>query len=79
MSEAFRSARAGRHGRVVEPALRILRRRFVSDGQTQGYLKDGPVAVSRFEEGEEVEQHEIRLLRQRNVSEMIKKLLALIG
>lgn len=64
VSEAFRQARDG-HRAVIEQALGALRGRFVQDDTTEGYRKDGPVAVARFElgEGDEPRQREARLLR----------------
>jgi hypothetical protein len=40
---------------ITVEALTILRKLFASDLTTEGYLKDGPIAVARFEleEGEE--------------------------
>jgi hypothetical protein len=67
----------GKHAAVIRAALGILRRRFASDEQTEGYLKDGPVAVARFELGEnnEPDERERRALRQREVSDVIEQLL----
>ena len=76
--KSLRRARTGEHGEVVERALHILRKRFVSDAQTEGYRKDGPVKVARFEldTGEPLET---QLVRQRDVAELIDRLLASIG
>ena len=78
---SFRIERGGKHGAVIEEALAILRKRFVSDANTEGYRKDGPVAVARFEQGEgdEAELREARLLRQRQASDIIEQLLARIA
>lgn len=78
-ADAFRFARKGKHGKVVEEALGILRKRFADDGTTEGYQKDGPVSVAKFEVGDEPELREGRVLRQRNVSELIARLLEAIG
>ena len=77
---AFRGAVAGRHSDVVKGCLGILARRFGQDEKVEGYRKDGPVAVARFEKGEsdEPELREARLLRQREVSDLVERLLALI-
>ncbi len=77
----FREALAGRHGTVVRDCLSILRNRFAGDDEVDGYLKDGPIAVARFEQGDDVEtgQREARMLRQRDVSSVIEQLLAGIG
>ncbi len=81
VAEAFRKERDGKHGAVIAAALDILRNRFVQDGKTEGYRKDGPVSVAKFElgEGDEPEQREARMLRQRQASDLIDQLLARIG
>jgi len=78
---AFRNERVGKHGAVVESSLAILRSRFAGDANTDGYRKDGPISVAKFElgEGDEAEQREARALRQRQASDVIEQLLARIG
>ncbi len=80
-AEMFRSALKGDHGSVIRAALTILRNRFAPSHQVDGYRKDGPVAVAQFELGEdhEADQREARILRQRQVSDVISQLLARIG
>jgi hypothetical protein len=75
---AFREAVAGKHGAVLGDTFAILRRRFCSDEKVDGFRKDGPVAVALFEQGEEPEMREVRVLRQREASDLIERLLALI-
>lgn len=78
--KAFQAARKGKHGKVVEEVLGILAKRFADEGTTEGYRKDGPVAVAKFEiEGGDEEVREARALRQRDVSELIARLLKEIG
>jgi hypothetical protein len=81
VAKTFRAERSGKHGSVVKRALEILRTRFATNGDTEGYRKDGPVAVARFELGETEDpwQHEARTLRQRQVSDVIDQLLEKIG
>jgi hypothetical protein len=81
VAQAFRQEREGKHGDVVKSALAILRTRFAQVGETEGYRKDGPVAVAKFELGEsdEPEQREARALRQRQASDVIDRLLIRIG
>ena len=78
---AFHKERGGKHGTVVEASLAILRSRFAGDDKIEGYRKDGPVSVAKFELGEsdEPEQREARMLRQRQVSDVIEQLLARTG
>ena len=58
VAEIFRAELRGKHGAVVQAALAILRSRFTQDEKTEGYRKDGPVSVAKFEigEGEESER-----------------------
>ena len=81
VAEAFRKERDGKHAGVIQAALDILRKRFAQDDTTEGYRKDGPVSVAKFElgEGNEPEQRELRALRQRQSSNVIDQLLARIG
>lgn len=78
VASAFRSARDGKHGAVISQSLDILRRRFANDETTEGYRKDGPVSVAKFELGasNEPAQREARALRQRQASDVIEQLLA---
>lgn len=74
----FRTALGGKHKDVVTKALAILHNRFATDSGTEGFRKDGPVAVAKFEigEGDESELREARALRQREVTTVIEALLA---
>lgn len=80
VAETFRGEQSGKHGAVVKRALEILRARFATNEDTEGYRKDGPVAVARFElgESEEPASREARARRQREVSDVIDQLLAQI-
>ena len=79
-ADMFRNALKGGHGAVIRDALAILRNRFAGDRKVEGYRKDGPVAVARFErdEDDEADAREARLLRQRQVSNVIEQLLSRI-
>ena len=78
VAQMFREALAGGHGEVVSDCLSILRNRFAGDDEVEGYRKDGPLAVARFEHGE-AGWREARMLRQREVSSVIEQLLVGIG
>ena len=78
VAEMFRQALAGKHGAVIEDALAILRKRFAQADRIEGYRKDGPVAVARFEIDEDADPDR-RVLRQREASDVIEQLLARIG
>ena len=70
-----------RHGAVIQAALAILRSRFTQDEKTEGYRKEGPVSVAKFEigEGEKSERREARALRQRQASDLIEQRLVRRG
>jgi hypothetical protein len=53
--DQFRAVLAGPHEAVVREALACLERRFCGDGEIEGNRRDGPVAVARFEIGDEPE------------------------
>lgn len=74
----FRHALDGVHADVIRKALTILGNRFAGDDRSEGYRKDGPVAVARFELEDEgrPELREARLVRQREASHVIEQLLA---
>jgi hypothetical protein len=63
---------------VVRDALGRLRERFCDSAESEGYLKDGCVAVAKFELGDstEPEERDPRLLRQREVADLVSTLLA---
>ena len=81
VAEIFRTELQGKHGAIIQAALAILRTRFAQDDKTEGYRKDGPVSVAKFEigESEELEWREARALRQRQASDLIEQLLARMG
>ena len=74
----FRAALATKHKDVIERALHILARRFTDDQHSEGYRKDGPVAVARFEgfTDDDDNGRERRLLRQRQAAEIVSILLS---
>ena len=77
----FLEALEGSHGNVIRNCLSILQNRFAGDDKIEGYRKDGPVAVALFEldAGDEAYQREDQILRQREVSDIIERLLDRIG
>lgn len=77
--EAFRRQIDGKHGPTIRSALGILRRRFVDEPAVEGYQKDGSVAVARFEFGDDTERRDRRVLRQREASDTIDRLLEGVG
>ncbi len=76
---AFREQQGGKYTELIAAATAILRNRFVSDKMTEGYRKDGPVAVAMFELGEDLDVREARILRQRAVAEIMEKFVGSIG
>jgi hypothetical protein len=72
----------GKHADVIRSALTILARRFCDDDRGEGYRKDGPVAVARFEGGDDEGDdgaRDRRLLRQRQASDVVSRLIAGVG
>lgn len=73
--EAFKTALAGQHSATIREAFSILEKRFLDDDTTEGYLKDGPASAAQFEiEGDGEDATQARLLRQRNASELVRRL-----
>lgn len=72
----FRQIAEGKHREVIVTALQKLQARFGDDEAVVGYQKDGPVAVAKFEIGDEGELREPRALRQREVAEIVGRFLA---
>jgi hypothetical protein len=81
VATSFREALSGRHQDVLREALDILRRRFADDATSEGFRKDGPVAVAKFEIGDQSgpDEREARVLRQRQASDAIDRLLSELG
>jgi hypothetical protein len=81
VAKNFRTELQGKHGAVIRETMQVLHRRFANADKTEGFRKDGPVAVAKFElgEGEEAVLREARTLRQRQVSDVIDQLLNRIG
>ena len=77
-AKEFRAALEGKHKAVVAEVLSILARHFADDDETEGYRKTGPVAVAKFELGEDSDG-DTRILRQRTVADLIMRLLKEIG
>ncbi len=71
----FQNGLNGKHRDVLFHSLTLLRSRFATDANAEGYLKDGPVSVAKFELGELEDTREARALRQREVANVIESLL----
>jgi hypothetical protein len=77
----FNAALEGKHKAVIEEVFGLLRKHFADDADTEGYRKSGPVAVAKFEMGEDedAEARDNRARRQRDASEVAMRLLKSIG
>lgn len=77
----FKAALEGKHKEVVSEVLGLLAKHFTDDADTEGYKKSGPVAVAKFEMGEDDdgEARESRARRQRDASDIVTRLLEAIG
>jgi hypothetical protein len=71
---AFRDQLAGKHEAAIRQCLGILRKRFLSDENTEAHLKDGPTMAANFELGESGTR-ENRILRQRDVATLMEQFL----
>jgi hypothetical protein len=78
VARQFHAALEGKHKEVVAEVLSLLAKHFADDGKAEGYLKSGPVAVAKFEIGEDAESRDTRILRQREVSDLITRFLKAI-
>lgn len=72
---SFAKALAGPHREPILQALDLLRADFAPNPD-EGYLQNGPVAVALFELTDGEDLREARLLRQRQASDVIERLLA---
>ena len=74
---AFFVALEGKHCDVIDQAIELLKVRFCDPNPDESYLRDGPVAVARFEDDdadiadEDEEQRNRRILRQRQAADVI--------
>jgi hypothetical protein len=78
----FKDALTGKHGGIIGDALAILLKRFCDPKADEGYLREGPVAVARFEiegDDEDPDIREQRALRQRAVNDIVARLLGELG
>lgn len=73
--KAMLEARQGKHAAIIDKVRAILATRFTDDEKGEGYRKDGPVAVAQFELGTDDALREARLLRQRNVTDLVTRFL----
>lgn len=66
---------------MIRQSLSIFHERFVQDENVEGYRKDGPASVTKFELGahDEPNLREQRALRQCGASDVIEQLLERIG
>lgn len=72
----FSKGLKGQYGDTIRQTLDLLGRHFVDDEETEGYRKLGPVAVAKFELGDHEANREDRALRQRDIAEMVGRLVA---
>lgn len=72
---AFARGLETKHRGTILEALGRLAARFCDDGRGAGYLKDGPVAAARFEGDDRGdEDRDARILRQREVSDVVSRI-----
>lgn len=78
-AEAFRAALEGKHKDTIQEVLGLLARHFADDGKTEGYLKTGPVAVSKFELGDDEVSRDARIRRQRDIADLVMRFLKAVS
>lgn len=74
----FNAALETPHADTIRKALALLRKHFAPDPET-GYRFSGPVAVARFELKDDEAVRDRRLLRQREVSDLLDRFLARVS
>lgn len=77
---AFNAALDGKHSAVIREALARLTVRFCDANPDEAYLRDGPIAVARFEDedadvDDDEELRNSRILRQRRAAELMRAFL----
>lgn len=77
---AFKAAMEGKHGDVIREALARLAVRFCDPNPEESYLRDGPVAVARFEDNDadiegDDDLRNRRILRQRQAADIMSAFL----
>lgn len=72
----FTEGLKGRHADTIKDAIALLGQHFVDDPETEGYLKSGPVAVAKFELDDLEDNREERTLRQREVTDLVGRLVS---
>ncbi len=72
----FQNDLKGKHRDVLLHSLTLLSSRFATDANVDGYLKDGPVSVAKFELGEDDDAREARALRQREAADVVESLVS---
>jgi hypothetical protein len=76
IADRFVAALKSKHGAVIQHALDGMRVAFGDDAETEGFRKDGPTRGALFEiAGDAPEDRERRLIRQREYSEIVNRLL----
>ena len=70
----------GKHSLVIKEALGRIGVRFTDPNPDEAHLRDGPVAVARFENGDPIDEEDdevrnLRILRQRQAADLIRKFL----
>lgn len=75
---AFSRGLEGKHCEVIKDALERIGVRFTDPNPDEAHLRDGPVAVARFEYGDPIDEEDdelrnLRILRQRQAADLIGK------
>jgi len=73
IADRFSAALTGAHAGTMKQALGQLRESFADESGREGYEKHGPAAAARFER---IVDREERIIRQRQIADVIHELLA---
>lgn len=77
-AKAFRDQLTGKHAEIIQTCIQLLRKHFAGDEQTEAYRQNGPAKVANFELAE-AEDRENRILRQRQVADIMEAFFAAVG
>lgn len=78
-AKQIRAGLEGKHRDAILKAVDIVKRHFADQEGTDGYLKNGPVTVAKFELGDGEETRDARVLRQRQAADIVMRFLRALG
>lgn len=67
-----RHRQQGKHSKPIELTIDILRRRFATEGGTEGHTKDGPTAYANFHASADQDDRDRRIRLQRDANGVVE-------